>query len=57
MTTRAECLAATCPCSRPEYPGDNHHCPPDPRRIDEIDAQSYRPYEADEGIPLSLPGL
>lgn len=58
MTTRAECLAGTCPCSRPEYPGDDHHCPPNPRSIDEREndwyRQSYRPYESDEGIPVNI---
>jgi hypothetical protein len=58
MTTRAQCLAGTCPCSRPEYPGDDHECPPDPRNADEIEneryRQSYRPYENDEGIPVTF---
>lgn len=59
MTTRDDCLAGTCPCSRPEYPGDDHQCPPDPRSFGEREAdwyrQSYRPFENDEGIPVAFP--
>jgi hypothetical protein len=58
MTTRADCLAGVCPCSRPEYPGDDHRCPADPRSFDEIererDRELYRPFEEDEGIPVVL---
>jgi hypothetical protein len=58
MTTRSECLAGTCPCSRPEYPGPDHRCPTDPRPLDEIErerfAQTYRPFEDDEGTPVTF---
>jgi hypothetical protein len=59
MTTRAQCLAGVCPCSRPEYPGAGHECPPDPRSFEEREEdwyrQSYRPYENDEGISVAFP--
>jgi hypothetical protein len=59
MATRAECLARTCPCSRPEYPGDAHRCPPDPRSYEQIERdnyrQSYRPYEEDDGLSVTCP--
>jgi hypothetical protein len=49
----ADCRAGICPCSRPEYPGDDHTCPPDPRSVDEREAdrehELNRPCEPWEG--------
>jgi hypothetical protein len=54
----ANCLAGTCPCSRPEHPGADHVCPSDPRTLEELEAeryrQSYRPFEEDEGIRVEI---
>jgi hypothetical protein len=59
MTTRADCLRGTCPCSRPEYPGPDHQCPPDTRSFEEIENERHRqlnrPFEEDEGVPVHLP--
>lgn len=59
MLTRAHCLAGVCPCSQPEYPGDDHQCPPDTRTYAEIEAdddrQRNRPFEEDEGVRVEWP--
>ena len=59
MTTYSQCLAGTCPCSRPENPGPDHQCPPDPRSYAEIENETYkelnRPYEEDEGTSIHWP--
>lgn len=59
MTTRNDCSAGVCPCSRPEYPGPDHQCPPDPRSFEEVerdrDRQLNRPFEEDEGVSVQWP--